>query len=140
MKINQLRIQYFIEGNSDTYYDLKLTMDPSSAKTVDARFKVIAQKRILHDFKVSAASADRVRSGIGAIKNYYDGTPLESRCIPTTLYRLKIRALHYKLEFIWDADGIDGNPSLFHSLMAIIESLEEIHEVDFSELGMRYKE
>ena len=60
--------------------------------------------------------------------------------IPEDKYRVVITSPYCRLDFKWGENDHQECPAMFQSLMRLIRSLENIHPVDFIELGLESKE
>ena len=143
MTNNEIIIRWHIEQLADTYYEAHLfrffELYKERVNRKLSYLKVIAQGNEIEHKILTEKNVNDLLSAIEKINFKFDNCENMFHQDPVIEYKLIIKSENYNLNYKWSTDGIYGNENLYFALKYVIETLCEIRELDYPELGLQLK-
>ena len=142
MDTNLIKITYYVDGRKDTFYEIDLYKYKNTFETSKklSTIRIIGTGDEVLKRNLTTIEENIVFNSIEKINIQYENNDDLGLSSPSFKYRLKIKTTYFKMDFKWSSEGFFVNHKLLDSLDNAVETIVNIHPVDYLVLGLMPKE
>jgi hypothetical protein len=141
MDTNLIKIIYYVDGHKDTFYEIDLYKYKNTFETLKklSTIRVIGNGAEVLKRNLTTIEENKIFDSIEKINIQYENNDDLGLSSPSFKYRLKIKTTYFKMDFKWSSEGFFVNHKLLDSLDNAVETICNIQQISYQELGLMIK-